>query len=386
MILLCLCALTVLSWAIGLPFVTAAALSVAGAVLGFLRFNTHPARVFMGDAGSQLLGFSVAFLSIVLTQDVSSPLATALPLLLLGIPIIDTAAVMIERLMAGHSPFKADRNHLHHRLLALGFDHVEAVTLIYFAQALLFVEAWYLRYESDLQIVLLFAIQAVLIIALPRWAQRAGWRRRPVSAEDAQPATTALRAGIRWLRAPSRLPAWTQWATALSLAGYVLLVAVAGARADRDTCLLAGVVFLAVGAAQAFGSRPIILWCAKAALYVSAALLVYLDDPSTVPHTWRVAEFIALGTMVMSVVLWIRLSSRRRFELTPLDLLVVLVAVIAPNLAAAAPDSRSWGLAAVKLIALFYAIEALGAGDVLRGRWLNWSVLSVMGILLARGL
>ncbi|HET6553593.1 MAG TPA: MraY family glycosyltransferase, partial [Dyella sp.] len=109
MILLCLCALTVLSWAVGQGFVIAAALSAAGAVFGFLRYNTHPARVFMGDAGSQLLGFAVAVLAIVLTQDPQSPLATALPLLLLGMPIIDTGAVMVERLLAGRSPFKADR-------------------------------------------------------------------------------------------------------------------------------------------------------------------------------------------------------------------------------------------------------------------------------------
>ncbi len=80
-----------------------------------------------------------------------------MPLLLLGIPIIDTLMVMTQRMLEGRSPLQADRNHIHHRLLALGFDHHEAVMGIYLLQASLFVTAWYLRYESDLTIIALFA-------------------------------------------------------------------------------------------------------------------------------------------------------------------------------------------------------------------------------------
>src|ERR1700679_2006494 len=101
------------------------AVVMVGALIGFLRFNTHPARVFMGDGGSQVLGFCAAALAVQLTQDQQVPFSSALPFLLLGMPLIDTMMVMTERLLAKQSPFRADRRHIHHRLLALGLQHWE---------------------------------------------------------------------------------------------------------------------------------------------------------------------------------------------------------------------------------------------------------------------
>src|SRR4030067_2130068 len=109
---------------------------MAGAIFGFLRFNTHPATVFMGDTGSQLLGFSAVTLSLHLTQG-DTALSPILPLLLLGIPVLDTLLVMILRLARGKSPFSADKNHIHHNLMALGLHHGAAVIVIYACQAIL---------------------------------------------------------------------------------------------------------------------------------------------------------------------------------------------------------------------------------------------------------
>ena len=92
-------ALALLALTSGTPFVGVVAVVIVGAILGFLRYNTHPARVFMGDGGSQILGFSAAVLAVVLTQDRLTPLSSALPLLLLGIPIIDTLMVMTQRML-----------------------------------------------------------------------------------------------------------------------------------------------------------------------------------------------------------------------------------------------------------------------------------------------
>src|SRR5262245_22323853 len=176
--LLSLSALALLAFTSGTPFVGAVAVVIVGAILGFLRFNTHPARVFMGDGGSQILGFSAAVLAVVLTQDETTPLSSALPLLLLGIPIIDTLMVMTQRLLEGRSPFQADRNHIHHRLLALGFDHHEAVVAIYVLQGTLFVVAWFLRYESDPTIIVVFTAVALATIGVLQVAARTGWRWR----------------------------------------------------------------------------------------------------------------------------------------------------------------------------------------------------------------
>ena len=113
-------------------------IAVGGSVLGFLRYNTHPAQLFMGDAGSQFLGFVAILLSISLTQQ-NANLSPLMPLIILGMPILDTLTVMIKRLASGHSPFVADKTHFHHRLMAMGLFHTEAVLTIYVIQASLIV-------------------------------------------------------------------------------------------------------------------------------------------------------------------------------------------------------------------------------------------------------
>ena len=158
-------------------------------MLGFLRFNTYPASVFMGDAGSQLLGFAIGVLSIRATQGASSQISAALPILLLAVPILDTLSVMVQRVGEGRSPFSADRNHIHHKLLALGFEHHEAVMVIYSVQAALFVIAYFLRYESDLLILgvvsSLFAL-AIVALQVPRSAAGACDAAQPAGAGDAR--------------------------------------------------------------------------------------------------------------------------------------------------------------------------------------------------------
>lgn len=120
-----------------------------GGLLGFLRYNTYPARIFMGDAGSQLLGFSMGILVILMGDPARDPFPVSIGLLLLGLPFLDTVAVMIQRLLKGRSPFIGDRNHVHHKLLALGLSHHEAVIVIYGIQAVMVGLAYLLRWQSD---------------------------------------------------------------------------------------------------------------------------------------------------------------------------------------------------------------------------------------------
>ena len=98
---------------------------LAGSLLGFLPWNFHPARVFIGTAGVFMVGYSLAVLSVLGTAKV------AVALLVLGVPIIDTFWVITRRLAQGRAPFSADRGHFHHRLLDLGLTHRGAVLLIY---------------------------------------------------------------------------------------------------------------------------------------------------------------------------------------------------------------------------------------------------------------
>ncbi len=100
-------------------------LALAAACLGFLPFNLHPARVFMGSSGSMLLGFALASLSIL------APAKVATALLVLGIPIVDVAWLVIQRWRQRGDPTTAGRDHLHYRLMDLGLSQRQIVTLYY---------------------------------------------------------------------------------------------------------------------------------------------------------------------------------------------------------------------------------------------------------------
>ena len=94
-------------------------------MLGFLRWNLHPATIFSGTSGVQFVGYTLAVLSILGTAKV------AVALLVLGVPIIDTFWIIVRRLSQGRSPFSPDRHHIHHRLLDLGLSHRQTVFVIY---------------------------------------------------------------------------------------------------------------------------------------------------------------------------------------------------------------------------------------------------------------
>lgn len=114
-------------------FSLAIILAVLGAVLGFLRYNAHPAKLFMGDTGSLFLGFTLAALAVRLaTGNVGSgPVKPIVLAVILALPIADTLWVMGNRSRQGKNPFQPDKTHLHHRLMHLGLQHAKVVPVIY---------------------------------------------------------------------------------------------------------------------------------------------------------------------------------------------------------------------------------------------------------------
>ncbi len=114
-----------LTQSISQPFVALLCFIVAGALLGFLRWNFHPASIFAGTSGVMFVGFTLSTLAVLGTAKV------AVALLVLGVPIIDTFWIIVRRLAAGRSPFTPDRGHIHHRLLDLGLSQRQTVLLIY---------------------------------------------------------------------------------------------------------------------------------------------------------------------------------------------------------------------------------------------------------------
>jgi UDP-GlcNAc:undecaprenyl-phosphate/decaprenyl-phosphate GlcNAc-1-phosphate transferase len=107
------------------PFIAVLCFGLAGSLLGFLRWNFHPATVFVGTSGVMFIGYTLAVLSILGSAKV------AVALLVLGVPIIDAFWIIVRRVSQGRSPFSPDRGHLHHRLLDVGLSHRQTVLLIY---------------------------------------------------------------------------------------------------------------------------------------------------------------------------------------------------------------------------------------------------------------
>jgi UDP-GlcNAc:undecaprenyl-phosphate GlcNAc-1-phosphate transferase len=110
---------------VGQSFVAVLCFALAGSLLGFLRWNFHPASIFVGTSGVMFIGYTLALLSILGTAKV------AVAMLVLGVPIIDAFWIIVRRLAQGRSPFSPDRGHLHHRLLDIGLSHRQTVLLIY---------------------------------------------------------------------------------------------------------------------------------------------------------------------------------------------------------------------------------------------------------------
>ena len=110
---------------------------LSGAILGFLPYNFNPAAIFMGDTGSQLLGFLLATISIEGAIKSATAFVIAVPILAFGLPIYDTLFAMIRRKVNGKPMLQADKGHLHHRLLNMGLSQKQAVIIMYFISAIL---------------------------------------------------------------------------------------------------------------------------------------------------------------------------------------------------------------------------------------------------------
>ena len=106
-------------------------LVLAGAIAGFLRYNFNPASIFLGDCGSQLIGFLLSAIAIAGSQKSPTVVAVAIPVVSLGLPIVDVAVAVIRRFLSYKRLFDADREHIHHKLLGRGISHRQAVLVLY---------------------------------------------------------------------------------------------------------------------------------------------------------------------------------------------------------------------------------------------------------------
>lgn len=138
--------------------------ALLGSCFGFLPYNFNPAKIFMGDTGSTFLGFILASLSIQGVFKSYAIISFAVPLLILGLPLFDAVFAMIRRIMKGQSPMQADRGHLHHRLIDMGFSQKQTVFILYLISGILGISAIVLAESGTLRAIILLVCVLVFLL------------------------------------------------------------------------------------------------------------------------------------------------------------------------------------------------------------------------------
>ncbi len=324
-----------------------------GGLLGFLRYNTYPARIFMGDAGSQLLGFSMGVLVLLLSDPSRNPFPVTIGLLVLGLPFLDTIAVMGQRLAKGRSPFIGDRNHVHHKLLALGLSHYEAVIVIYGIQAVMVGLAYLLRWQSDALILTMYGTFAFAMFALFVATERGGILLSESTDGRVLSDTKMARIGL-----------WLSDMAPRFLAVVVPLFLIANVFVPGHVPMDVGYAALGLFAVVLGG-----LWLmpeyrshfVRGGLYVGSAFLMYMGEQSGILDSWPiyVTQNTLLAVIAILVLLSMRFSRGNRFQTTPLDYLMVFFALIVPLLPEMRADMPTLSILAAKLIVLYFSFELL---------------------------
>lgn len=139
-------------------------ISLMGSCFGFLPYNFNPAKIFMGDTGSTFLGFLLATMSIQGVFKSYAIISFAVPLLILGLPLFDAVFAMLRRISKGQSPMKADRGHLHHRLIDMGFSQKQTVFILYAISGVLGITAVVLAESTALRAILILICVLVFIL------------------------------------------------------------------------------------------------------------------------------------------------------------------------------------------------------------------------------
>lgn len=354
-----------------------------GGILGFLRYNTHPAIVFMGDSGSQFLGFTLAFVAILLTQQVDPALSPAVVLLLLGLPIIDIISVFYLRASSGKNWFRASRNHVHHRILDLGFTHQQTVIIIYAIQAAFVFSGFLIGYEFDWLILLIYFLAVCILFSGLTRAERRNWYASPDSNSSSliHNSNTIIKLRLLIRRAALVL---------VSTIYPLYLVAASGLINDVTpdfswiACLLA-VTFVYGLISQTKYSGVI----RRATIYSTALFCAYLIETEP-PKLFTLFNFQAINlgfyiVLAMAIGITIKFNPAVQFKTNPSDYLALCVVAALALFQTTDYFGINASVIVIQFLIVIYVCELLT--HVYTSRWnpLNVAALATLSILALRG-
>jgi len=151
------------------PVAAVLAAALFGTCLGFLRFNFHPASIFMGDSGALFLGFTLAVISLLGVMKSVAAITLVVPLLVVGVPVFDTFSAIVRRRRHGRPIQEADKGHIHHRLLGRGFNQRQTVLIIYAWSIALAVGAYTVRWTPPWLRIVTFSVLGILSAFMAYW-------------------------------------------------------------------------------------------------------------------------------------------------------------------------------------------------------------------------
>lgn len=353
--LLSLCGIALIAYATANDNITVIALAVMGSILGFLRFNTYPAKIFMGDTGSQFLGFSLGVAVILLSQQNDMPISSIIPLLVLGLPVIDTLQVMSVRIARRQSPFKADKNHVHHQLLSLGLNHYEVVFVIYLIQAGMVAAAYLFRYESDIFLMTSYVMTALTILGLLHYGRRTNWLlRKDSTASDGG----FIKKNVIWLRSDGHLRQIIIYVTMLLLIAYFAIGTSNVVTIPVDTGLLSLIMLTVLLVQILKNPGKQFDWIDRVVFYTLGAIVVYVVQNNSQAGTGfgDPLDLIFIG-LLLTIVLGFRYANDNQYIPTLLDLLILLLVstlILFPDITL---DGLDFKMSLTRIVVIFYALE-----------------------------
>ncbi len=328
-------------------------LAVIGATIGFMRFNSHPAHVFMGDSGSQFLGFCAAVVAIMVTQESNTALSPLVPLLVLGLPILDTSYVMLRRILSGRSPFAADRGHIHHRFLDNGYSHHTSVLIIHMLQVGLVLLAYHMRYASDLNILLVYIAFSIVVLAL-------------TSARFTSSKIIGRFVSVQFDRFEisqnsQQLRRLSFQVISALLAVFLVSVALFVPVIEPEFGFASAFLILTLVVLVSFKHFELRLGIIRLCLFTIAMYCVYLLEQTlqlqSTPRPMGVMLFFAfLGLMVAFII---RFWDRNYFGVSALDIIVVAVALILPVVVDVNILSSYSQATIIESLVLLYTVSAI---------------------------
>lgn len=380
--LLSFCCIGYIAYLCGNALLALIAVSLIGAIFGFLRFNTYPASLFMGDSGSQFLGFSLAAISISLTQG-NLALSPVLPLIILGFPILDTLTVMYNRIAEGRSPFSADNNHFHHRLIRLGLFHTEAVFTIYIIQAFLVTSAFLLRFHSDWLLLIGFIIFSCLLVSGFFIAGRKGLKFKRFNLVD-----KAAKGRLKELREKGYFIQLSFKTVEIELPLLLLISCFIPTYIPAYLSIFSGALIGILCATWYFKKKRIgeVLGLV---LYLFIPFIVYFSEKHTaVWLTGNPSEVYNLCYLVLAISAIVTLKATKRrqgFKITTMDFLILFIALVVPYATAPYFPGSHMGNMPARIVTLFFSYETL-IGE-LRGGLNNLTVFTIisLAVVVVRG-